>query len=862
MSARSREFACEDRFTMSNARTLRRRAARRWAARARDTRSNAVFAARSPFAARFLLGEASFWRLLVPACVLLVASAAAGAFIGWRAHVAEVERLNELHATELAARIARTAERLVREPMLLARTIARAAESFGGDAAPAAAMEEQLFGSIALAAGVTTIQYGSARGELIGVERRADDATVAWLREAGGTFRGYLASAAGDRSRPLGTGERTFDPRTRDWYQSVGQAGRAGWSRVRHDTAHHAPVATFGVPVPARRGGIAGVVAVDVSLAALIAELRAAALGSGFVAFVMEGDGTLVAASSEEPVVARGQTAERRIPAVASTDGLVSISAAEVLRSVGSREATGLRFVRHRDLAGDPAYLATTPLGVVNGPDWLVVVATSGGAVAAGAWRGARDAAIIAVLGALSLGLVAGLFLRRRRHEIDAITRAINQMAPLDPAVDAGAPGWLPVEAGDGVGTLARSLHRLESRVRKQTDTLVEQRELLGEVERTLAEVGAEQTRSRLTHERAIERAETRARNLEVVVEQSGEAIVLADADGRIAFANRAFERLTGYAADELRGLSIAELRGEPGEGLTIEDALATVRQKGVFRGVLASRGKTGREFYADITMSPVESSSGTVTGMVAMMRDATDRVREEAEIHYLAKFDALTRLPNRVSLLEHLQAIARGGKRERDRATRAAVLYIDLDGFKPVNDRHGHHVGDRLLAEVANRLRLHLRSDDMVARVGGDEFVAVLSDVADLNAALGVANKIVESLDAPVVVGTVEPVQVAASVGVALYPDHGADAFYLIKLADAAMYLAKGQGGRRIAVCQPGSEPDVPPERLEHEELPRGRRAADDFPFPERLPALPGSRIARMLRGDEPGSESLGVGA
>jgi diguanylate cyclase (GGDEF)-like protein len=162
------------------------------------------------------------------------------------------------------------------------------------------------------------------------------------------------------------------------------------------------------------------------------------------------------------------------------------------------------------------------------------------------------------------------------------------------------------------------------------------------------------------------------------------------------------------------------------------------------------------------------------------------------ARIATLAYHDPLTGLDNRTSLAP---ALEKAVERTRRRATRLAGLFVDLDGFKSINDRHGHDAGDRLLVEVARRLRTALRASDPVARLGGDEFFVLLEDINDSAPAERVAAKLLAELQAPYDIGAGRPVHISASIGVSLYPDDAGDAATLIKHADAAMYAAKQAG-------------------------------------------------------------------
>ncbi|MEO7402982.1 MAG: diguanylate cyclase, partial [Burkholderiales bacterium] len=414
---------------------------------------------------------------------------------------------------------------------------------------------------------------------------------------------------------------------------------------------------------------------------------------------------------------------------------------------------------------------------------------------------------IVLTMFALAVAVFAGYWVYRKiARSITRITLVAERFTERPVSADE-FPLRLPADRSDEIGQLARTFDLAASEVRMVLDDANAQNELLYEAKGVLEtrliewarEIGG--LRSELSREAAARRdAEERAHKFAALVEYSGDAILVADGHGRIEFSNAAFERLTGYIAAETVGERVDMLHLDSGGRKVLHDALETIRAGGVYRGVLAAEGKGGRTFFADTTISPVGGAGNGSQGFVAILRDATDRVRREAEIHYLAKYDALTRLPNRVSLLEHLQAVTRANRRERDRGSKVAVAYIDLDRFKPVNDRFGHHVGDRVLADVASRLRARLRTEDMVARVGGDEFVAVLTDVVSVESAVRVATKLIEAVGEPIEMSG-SSAWVGASIGLTIFPDDGVDAFQLIKQADAAMYHAKAAGGGSVSI-------------------------------------------------------------
>jgi diguanylate cyclase (GGDEF)-like protein len=195
---------------------------------------------------------------------------------------------------------------------------------------------------------------------------------------------------------------------------------------------------------------------------------------------------------------------------------------------------------------------------------------------------------------------------------------------------------------------------------------------------------------------------------------------------------------------------------------------------------------------YFSITGEPRFESAGAFLGYRGVGRDVTDIALARERIATLAYRDALTGLDNRTSLFP---ALEKSVERSRRRANRLAGLFLDLDGFKEVNDAHGHDAGDRLLVEAARRLRATLRAADPVARLGGDEFFVVLEDINDAAPAERVATKLLAALAEPYDIGAGAPVRISASIGVSLFPDDAGDAATLLKHADAAMYSAKQAG-------------------------------------------------------------------
>ena len=289
-------------------------------------------------------------------------------------------------------------------------------------------------------------------------------------------------------------------------------------------------------------------------------------------------------------------------------------------------------------------------------------------------------------------------------------------------------------------------------------------------------------------------------------VDSSAGGVVVVDMtaeDMPMAHVNPAFERMSGYPASELVGRNCRLLQGEDTDPLVVAAIGNAVRDGREHTCVVRNYRKDGTPWWNELHLSPVRDRRDRLTHYLGFQLDVTARVEAERQLLHLSAHDSLTGLANRATLVEQLDvAVARTA-----RAGRAlAVLFIDLDGFKAVNDTHGHLVGDRVLAEVGRRLRAALRSSDVLGRHGGDEFVAVLTDLDPVDAeriAFRVAADAIEALDRPVPAAG-DLASICASIGIALLPDHGRSGEALLRAADAAMYA--GKAARRGAVTLAGA--------------------------------------------------------
>lgn len=286
-------------------------------------------------------------------------------------------------------------------------------------------------------------------------------------------------------------------------------------------------------------------------------------------------------------------------------------------------------------------------------------------------------------------------------------------------------------------------------------------------------------------------------RMLAQAVMQTDDAVAITSASGVIQFVNPAFERDTGYLSAEALGQTSSILQSGMHPPEFFAGLWRAIKSGKVFHEIFTNRHKNGDIYYQEKLITPIFDDAGQITHFVSTGHDVTARVLADKRMEYLANYDPLTKLPNRRLFMDRLsQAMLRS---QREKAC-FALLFIDLDRFKVINDTLGHSIGDRVLEKVAERLRSVVREEDSVARLGGDEFIVILERLGAPGDSFRVAEAIVASFGTPLdIEGRV--LYVGVSIGVSIYPDDGEDAESLVKRADIAMFHAKASGRSAFAI-------------------------------------------------------------
>ena len=326
-------------------------------------------------------------------------------------------------------------------------------------------------------------------------------------------------------------------------------------------------------------------------------------------------------------------------------------------------------------------------------------------------------------------------------------------------------------------------------------------------------------------------KTEARLKLHDTALNYAANAIAITDQNSKVIWANRAYYDLTGYNEDEIVGQNLYNPDHANIEDKALfEQIQQVVRQGQVWHGILERRHKNGDQYVEEVTITPVRDNDQKIHNFVVVLQDVTERKRAEQQIQNLAFFDPLTQLPNRRLLIDRLEStMAQTLRNQRH----GALLFLDLDHFKILNDSHGHQLGDKLLIEVAQRIKSNVRAGDTVARFGGDEFVILLTDldpqaVKAAHQASAIAENIRRHLSEPYLLEGAEPGTTiqhysSASIGISLFQDHQKPLNDLLKWTDMAMYQAKASGRNEIRLF----DPDMQTQLNERAELEQDLRQA-----------------------------------
>lgn len=379
--------------------------------------------------------------------------------------------------------------------------------------------------------------------------------------------------------------------------------------------------------------------------------------------------------------------------------------------------------------------------------------------------------ALCGMLAALLLGIMIYRYLRHIRQLSEATLNYTNT----------GALVPVEITSNDEIGVLGRNYNHMLKTIRLKSQQLEQYSD-------TLEEKVSQRTRQ-------LQEAMTELDKLSLAVEQSPVSVVITDLDGNVEYTNPHFTQTTGYTAEEIHGKNLRILKSGRTPDTEYADLWQTITEGKVWRGEFYNRAKDGTMYWERTAITPI-LSNGQVTHYLGMKEDISTYKEYEQTLLKQANFDALTDLPNRILARDRLKQAIASCQRNR---TKGALLFIDLDNFKRVNDTLGHNIGDKLLIEAGQRIASCIRAEDTTARLSGDEFLVIIGSLNSEHDAEIVARHIINTLCQPLLLAE-QSIVITASIGIAIFPNDSSEINELMRFADTAMYRAKAKG--RNAYC------------------------------------------------------------
>jgi len=632
------------------------------------------------------------------------------------------------------------------------------------------------------------IFYGAEDKSFVGVERRPDG-TIILTRSDVGTghaFVGQRLTENGERGEEISR-QPNYDPRNRPWYRSALPNAEPRWTEVYYFAPHRSLFVTVVQAIRDSRRQIEGVMAVGIQLKGIDRFLKQLDLGPNGRAFILEPSGLMVA-SSEGGGVDDSAAEPARRHATASPDPLIRAAAAQAVVKAGALDRISMPVEFTFETEGGTHRARLQPSVDSNGMVWLLGVVLSDADFEAPLLHQRNFLLSVALVILIVAGLLGALAGSRITNAIQMMAAAAQRLAAGH--LDQTMPAMMSREFtqfGDAFVAMANKIREniatLELRVAERTRELDDKNQAL------------------LTEVQERRKAEEEARREHALVMGFIDSLpgifYLIDRQGRYVLWNRAQEFVTGYSPEEMKDRHPLDFfLGE--DRALIESRIGQVFQTGSGEVEASLVTKDGRSIPYFFTGRRIFIEGQP--HLIGVGIDISQLKAAEERIRHLASHDNLTGLPNRNLLEDRLAKAMALAKRQQ---AKLGVLFIDLDGFKAVNDRMGHSAGDLVLKEVAQRLQECVRDADTVARLGCDEFIILLMPAMAEGVLTRVVGKILDAISRPYWIGEREA-QIGASIGVAFYPDHGETVEDILGGADRAMYVAKEHGKGTFAIAKP----------------------------------------------------------
>ncbi|MBD0269235.1 MAG: EAL domain-containing protein [Cyanobacteria bacterium Co-bin8] len=622
---------------------------------------------------------------------------------------------------------------------------------------------------------VESIFFGRADGEFIGYGTFNPSHPLRMQAgpSLGGNVRFY---ALDDQGQVTGLDLETpgWNTQSRPWYAAAVQAGKPAWGDIF--TYHAFPMMAIPAVVPVYDGqnNLLGVLGCNFFLAEISSFLKTLKVGQAGQTFIVEHSGLLVASSTVEQPFEVIAGKPQRIEATQSEEPLISGAAQFLVKRYGGfdriHQPAQLEFWHE----GARQFLQVASYHDEHGLDWLIVVVVPEADFMAEIEANTRTTlllCLLALVGAIASGLLTSRWILRPISQLSEASIAIAQ-GDLDQSI---APNRLRE-----LTSLATAFNLMADRLEASFSDL---RQSKAELEQVNLELKEQATLFRL------------------IAENMSDLVCLHDPDGCYRYVSPSVQWLLGFQPQDLVGKNPFDFfHPQDCDRIRLENHRITIT--GMPRPITyRMRQRSGHYIWLETITRPIFDSTGATIRLQSASRDVTEKIRMQKQLEHDALHDGLTGLPNRNLIIERVNLAL--DRSQRQPTYQFAVLFLDLDRFKVVNDSLGHLAGDELLVEIACRLKTVLRSIDLAARLGGDEFIVLLESISGSADAIRIAERIFEQMQAPLVLAH-QDVFVNASIGIVLGSERYHEAQEILRDADTAMYRAKAKGRARYEIFDP----------------------------------------------------------
>lgn len=667
------------------------------------------------------------------------------------------------------------------------------------------AVEQRFFELTTISDAVSYVYIGRPNGDYVGVDRGSNKGVLVKIRDAQYKERTtFIAKTPGDRSK-FKSEDKGYDPVTRPWYKAATKSGRLSWAPLFVSWSRNVLMITRSKPVVDSSGKFHGVVTTDRPLDKLsefLVELKKKYLTDKADAFIIEGNGDLIASTSDPIPYIKGKEKDSftRIPAKKSKSEIIRftgnfLSNHQSLMSSSNFESHSF------EAPFDRVHMALKKINGLNGLDWYVVVAAPESDFNGNIVAEMKRTFYYAGFALLACILIGYFILRWVTDDVERLKQAAESFALGEDTGD------LPVHRNDEIGNLAVSFKNMMKEIERQRYELKKYNEELEmRVEERTKQLA--EKNKKLKEEIKIRKlAQEKILQLFNVVELTDEAIMVCDTEKNVQYMNPSFMRITGYTLEdmqkeEMRLLKAGRYDSKTYDARIYEGIVKKLNSGRTFRGVLNSIRKNGEVYQSEVTITPVFNDEGQLTAYTSVERDVTRVEKERQEQIEKLSLDKLTGLMTREILLEKLQPMLLGNEeieRRKNLRQGLGLLYVDIDEMKFINKKYGFEVGDKVIKIVADKLLQNSFETEVVVRLEGDKFAVVMTSISSKEAIEVAMHKIEELFQIAFRIDE-QVVKISVSVGAAIFPADGNNLEALLMIADDRMYEMKQRHKKKVA--------------------------------------------------------------